>query len=638
MISISWGQVILKEPLSSRQTGYSITAKLNSAEKVVEGEMKAYWVNISSGPVGSVRMHLYLNAFRNRNSTFFSESEGTLSFNKENAGWIEINYLRDKKGNDLLSTISFVSPDDGNTDDRTVIEILLKEACLPGDTVILNTRFKSKLPAEIIRTGASGNFFFVAQWFPKFGVYEPAGMRYSIKPGWNCHQFHLNSEFYANHSVYDVRLILPQDYVAGTCGLLLNEKDNGDGTKTLTYRAEDIVDFAWTAWPGYAVYKDKWNDVNITLLSPPERKNQVKRQMQAVKNSLEYFTKHVGPYPWPYVTIVDPPYQGNGAGGMEYTTLFTSISVYAIPGNIRLPEMVTIHEFGHAFFMGILASNEFEEPWLDEGVNSFFEGRIVDSYYGINSGLVDLPFIKVPDRYVARASYINSGSRQTVSNAPFSWNYPHQTYSMMSYHKTAVIFETLAGIIGEDIIDEIFHEYYRKWAFRNPSGKDFINIVNEVVAGKPGKPFGNDMNWFFDQTLYGTEICDYRVSDINNRIDLNSVRQNENDSTGTEGKVYRSSVELERTGGIKLPVDVLVHFDNGREVLEHWDGISRTMDYEYNGNEKIQWVKIDPDYKIRMDVNYTNNSMTVDTDREPLNRITYKLVSFIQFFMSFISL
>ena len=148
--------------------------------------------------------------------------------------------------------------------------------------------------------------------------------------------------------------------------------------KLLTYRAEDIVDFAWTAWPGYAVFTDQWKHVKITLLLPHERIDQVERQFTAVKNALEYLEKNVGPYPWPHLTFVDPPAKGEGAGGMEYTTLFTSMSFTGVPAFLHLPEMVTIHEFGHAYFMGILASNEFEEPWLDEGVNQFWE----DQNYG----------------------------------------------------------------------------------------------------------------------------------------------------------------------------------------------------------------------------------------------------------------
>ena len=640
-LQFSPGQIVLKEPLSGRLTGYRIDARLDTLTKIVSSEMETFWVNNSSDKVPDVQLHLYLNAFRSNKSTFNTESRRALKQTDSQSGWIDITSLTGKDHSDLIPVMQYISPDDGNKDDRTVLKINLREPIAPGDTVFLKIKFESKLPARIIRTGYTEDFYFVAQWFPKFGVYEPAGMRYATKGGWNCHQFHANSEFYSDHSVYDVRITLPKRYIVGSGGLLLNETDAGDGYKTLKYRAEDIVDFAWTAWPGYSVFTDQWGNVKITLLLPVEREDQVKRQLQAVKNALEYFTRNVGPYPWPYLTFIDPPAIGGGAGGMEYTTLFTSDSFTGIPGFLHYPEMVTIHELGHAYFMGIMASNEFEEPWLDEGVNTFWEGRIVDNYYGENSGLLDHPFLKISDISSARISYVVSSQRQAASNVEYSWNYPHGTYGMMSYSKAGVILHTLMGIVGEETMNEIFREYYRKWAFNHPSGKDFINVVSEVIKRKYGEKFGKDMNWFFDETLYGTGICDYKVSDIHNDK-LESLQQ---DSTSSDSvkvslsdsdPVYKSVVELERAGEIVLPVDVLIHFNNGDEVKESWDGKSRFKDFLYVDNRKIEWVKIDPEFKIKLDVNYINNSMTLTPDWVPVRRITDKLISFIQFFLNII--
>jgi hypothetical protein len=636
-------QIINKEPLSIRQTYYKIDAKLEPVSKSVTGSMETFWVNNSTDIVPDVQLHLYMNAFRNSKTTFNRESVMRQEVKDSVSGWIDIKLLTDKNGKDLTGLMQYISPDDGNKNDRTVLKIILPKAARPGDTVFLKIDFETKLPSRIIRTGYTDDYFFVGQWFPKFGVYESSGMRYATKGGWNCHQFHANSEFYSNHSVYDVKITVPKEYVVGTGGLLMNEPDTANGKKTMIYRAEDIVDFAWTAWPSYVVFTDQWEHVSITLLLPPERKIQAERQMKAVKNALEYLTKNVGPYPWPYLTFVDPPSKGGGAGGMEYTTLFTSDSFTGIPDYLHIPEMVTIHEFGHAYFMGIMASNEFEEPWLDEGVNTYWEGRIVDQYYGKNSGLIDLPYFKVADITLARITYVASSERQTSTNIEYSWNYPHNTYGMMSYNKPAVILHTLTGLVGEETMNEIFREYYKKWAFRHPSGKDFINVVNEVVTREHGDKFGKDMNWFFDQTLYGTGICDYKVSDIrSDRTGYSSEYSTSKDTAGIisadAGSTYKSVVEIERAGEVMLPVEVLVHFSNGDEILELWDGKSRFKDFTFERKESVQWVKIDPDYKIKMDVNYINNSMTMNPDRIPVRRLTNKFITFMQFFISFISL
>jgi len=638
-------QIVLKEPLSDRLTGYTIDAKLDPVTKTVVANMKAFWVNNSRNVVPDIQLHLYMNAFRSSKTTFNIESGDSPSDEKSGNGWINIKSFTDRNGTDLVPRMEFISPDDGNMEDQTVLRVVLPKPAVPGDTVFISVSFETRLPSNIIRTGYSGDFYFVGQWFPKFGVYEQAGMRYAITGGWNCHQFHANSEFYSNHSVYDVKITLPKEYVVGSGGMLIDEVDPyGDGkSKTLTYRAEDIVDFAWTAWPGYKVYTQQWQHIKISLLLPNERTDQVERQFAAVINALEYFTKNVGPYPWPHLTIVDPPAKGSGSGGMEYTTLFTSASFYMMPDFIHMPEMVTIHEFGHAYFMGILASNEFEEPWLDEGVNSFLEERIMDHYYGENSGMIDHPLLKISDKSLSRLSYVNSGGRQVVSNIEFSWKYPHDTYGMMSYNKTATWLYTLMGIIGEETTNEVFREYYKKWAFKHPSGDDFVDIVNEVVTRRYGDKFGPDMNWFFDQTLYGTGICDYKVANCSsNKIKVPEGTINGGDSLVKNlvltDSLYKSSVELERVGDVMLPVEVLIHFKNGKEILEMWDGKSRFKDYTYTRTSKIEWVKIDPEFKIRMDVNYINNSMTADPDYVPVRRLTNKFISFMEFLINYFSL
>jgi len=646
-------QIINPEPLSQRLTDYILDVRLNTESKTVSGSMEAFWVNFTSEEVPDVRLHMYMNAFRNRNSTFYRESGGSPGSRAIDRGWIDIISFTDREGNDLLPEAKYISPDDGNPDDSTVLQVILPEPVKPGDTVFINVEFETKLPSSIRRTGYTDDFYFVAQWFPKFGVYEPAGMRERTESGWNCHQFHRNSEFYANHSVYDVKITVPEDYVVGSGGMFLNETvADAEGNKTLTIRAEDIVDFAWTAWPGYSVYTDKWNHVNITLLLPEVRKDQVERQFVAVKNALEYLTENVGPFPWPHLTFVDPPTIGSGAGGMEYTTLFTSASANRMPECLHMPEMVTVHEFGHSYFMGILATNEFEEPWMDEGINSFWEARIMDHYWGENSGLIDHPLLKVPDKSYSRLSYVRSDNRQLASNDEYSWNYPRGTYGMMSYHKATTWLYTLMGIVGEETINEIFKEYYKRWAFRHPCTSDFIEVVNDIVIKIHGDKFGPDMNWFFDQVLYGTGICDYKVNSFRN-IELRDDEVNnsgkdslnltaESDSTektpGDEELQYRSIVQVERAGEVMLPVDILVHFENGNEVTETWDGLARYMDYTYEGKGKVEWVKIDPEYKLRMDVNFINNSLTADPDRVPVRNIMNKLMSAIEFCLSCITL
>lgn len=637
------GQTIFDRPLSDRITGYDISSTLDPAKHTVSGDMTAWWINKSDKPVNDAMLHMYLNAFSSNKSSFASDGQWSPA-GDEGWGYVKIKSIADGSANDLKKTMRFVSPDDGNIYDRTVLQLTLPEPVMPGDTLKLRIAFESKLPSPIIRTGYNEDFYFVGQWFPKFGVYETAGMRQREADGWNCHQFHPHSEFYSDYSVYNVSVTMPVEFVAGSGGILIEETDNGDSTKTIKWKAEDIVDFAWTAWPGYQVVKKKWRGVDITLLTSEKGLKVADNQFTAAINALEYLDTRVGPYPWPHLTVVDPPVKGSGAGGMEYTTLFTSSGGGMVPSFFKMAESVTVHEFGHAYFMGILASNEFEEPWLDEGVNSYWEQRIVDASYGDGYGWLNLPFLKLSDTDQGRTSYISNPSKQSATNDLPSWMYPHDTYDMMSYSKTAVWLHTLEGLIGTQTMDNIFREYYRRWAFRHPSGRDFIEVVNDVVKNELGDRFGENMNWYFDQVLYGNEICDYRLSGIENHkirsysgiVDGDSVTFKRSDRSGDT--TYLSTVSIERAGGIMLPVKVLVHFDNGDEKMEEWDGKARYKDFEYTGTRQVTWAKIDPFDEIDLDVNRINNSWTDNPRFTAARRMTDKFIYLMQMMISILTI
>jgi len=248
--------------LSPRIANYNITVSLNPRTKILDGNMILNWKNPSTDTIHELRFHMYLNAFKNTESTFWKESGGKLRWNeaKENNrmiwGWINIDEMKTGTGTDLTNRIHYIRPDDQNEKDQTVIVVPLVKPVMPGDSIRLFIKFQSKLPKIFARTGYSRDYFLVAQWFPKIGVYEPAGMRYALKGRWNCHQFHAHSEFYANFGVYKVHITLPENYIVGAVGKLQGEKQNGDSTKTYHYLATDVIDFAWTASPHYKVVED----------------------------------------------------------------------------------------------------------------------------------------------------------------------------------------------------------------------------------------------------------------------------------------------------------------------------------------------------------------------------------------------
>src|SRR5207253_6384825 len=130
----------------------------------------------------------------------------------------------------------FIASDDGNPDDRTVVSASLPQPVQPGATLTIEVTWTARVPRPVSRTGVIGNYYFIAQWFPKLGVLQD--------DGWNCHQFHSGTEFFSDYGVYDVRLMVPATWVVGATGV-----ERPDGPHH--FYQEDVHDFAWTTSPDY---------------------------------------------------------------------------------------------------------------------------------------------------------------------------------------------------------------------------------------------------------------------------------------------------------------------------------------------------------------------------------------------------
>ncbi len=623
------------KPLSPRIANYKMDVRLLPETKTVEGKEILTWKNTSRDTIRDLQFHMYMNAFKNTKSTFYQEGGhrfrgGSDEKRKDSEwGWIKILKMKDDSGNTLTKRMKYIQPDDDNIYDQTVMRVELVKPVLPDSVIVLEIDFQTKLPKAVARSGYVRDFFLVAQWFPKIGVYEVPGQRYAKTGGWNCHQYHANTEFYADYGNYDVKITLPKEYVTGATGIEKETKLNTDGTKTVNYYAEDVVDFAWTASKRYKIFSDVWNHVTIKAMVQPEHSQFKKRLITAVKNALEYYNIHVGEYPYTTVTIVDPPYYAGAVGGMEYPTFFTTFTIWGIPENIKFIESVTVHEFGHNYFMGLLATNEFEEAWMDEGFNTYLETRIMNHYYGEKTSAIDFYGFHAGDFEMMRSGYVGMTNPKIAPTATPAWKFPYG-YSTFTYSKTATWMTMLERLIGTGTMDEIMKTYYKRWRFKHPAAKDFIAVVNEIVKKNHANKFGKDMNWYFDQVLYGTGVCDYKLSRIRNvkvkkdkGVFDNPADTLNNNKISKDSTLYKSELLVERLGEVKMPVEILVHFSNGFEKLEHWDGKGRYKNFKYQKPYKIAWAKLDPYNKLTMEINLKNNSLNI----KPRTSVVWKYVS-----------
>jgi hypothetical protein len=561
---------------------YEIQVRLDAEAKRLDGRERVTLLNRTSQPVSELYFHLYPNAFRGPDSTFMRESPGTArqAAAEDNWGWMDVTSLRLATGGDLLA---------GATVDDTLMRVPLPAPLEPGRSIDLDLEFSVQLPRVIARMGHQDDHFTVAQWFPKLAALIEGR-------GWVAHHYHANSEFFANFGRYRVEITLPERFVVGASGVPAGERGNGDGTKTLTFEARSVHDFAWVANPGFQDARARAGDVEIRLLYLPENEGLRDRFLDAAVASVEHFSRWYGPYAYPLLTVAAVPF--DAGGGMEYPTLVT-VNDYGVPlSGLLLEEQVTIHEIAHQWWYGMVASNEFEEAWLDEGFTSYSTRKLADLLYGPEQSMGRVFGLNVDQLGTERGQYMSVARQDPVVQPSWEFSSP-SSYAGNVYAKASLILGTLEGHLGEELMGEVMRTYFQRFAFAHPTTEDFIDIVHEVS--------GRDFSGFFQDALYSPVIFDYAVESL-------SVRR----GAGGLSSDLRSEVTVTRLGVGATEVDVVTTFQDGHQEWEAWDGVALYQRYEYVRSSPAVKVEVDPERKLLLDVNWANNSHTTWYNWEPV--------------------
>jgi hypothetical protein len=659
--------------LSDRVVDYRIDATLDPVRHTVSGKQALTWRNRSAREVRSVYLHLYMNAFESANSTFLTEKrrgtgEGRRTPTIKDGEWGHIE-LRTVTQAAAKVDWSFVHPDGGAAQDHTVVRLDLPAPVAGGASTTLDIEFLTKLPRVIARTGYFGSFHLVGQWFPKIGVLELAGERGALEPRWNVHEFHINSEFYADFGNYDVRLTVPKGYAVGATGELQGAPSEHDGLVTSHYVQGDVHDFAWTADNRSArPLEGSWSgagspDVKLTVIYPPEYAASAAPAMQAAKDALRYFSDTLGPYPYKTLTVVIPPYNADAASGMEYPTFFTAHGFKDVePGSLQstLLDQVTIHEFGHGYFYGILGSNEFEEPVLDEGLNEFWDARMMrERRQHLQASLAPMRAIGMRPAFAIFDLERMSAPREEPADAPGqnSWNRLQGLGPV--YSRSATVMRDLEERIGKDAMERGFKEYYRRWKFRHPSVAD----LRETLADASGQRA--IVEAVFAQQIYNTSKVDDRIEAITSleelpqagtqqvkgawaeesadaldkRIDAirNQWKKAHPEAKQGAGPFpFVTTVTLRRRGAA-VPQTLVVKFADGSAETVNWNNSEKWQRVTWKRPAKAVSAELDPKRMHYLDVNKLDDSRSVQADTRASRRWGSDFAAFVQILFALIA-
>lgn len=594
---------------------YRIEATWDGERKTLVGRETVVFVNRTSRELPDVLLHLYLNGFRNTRSTLWRglpRPGGSGDF-----GFCELKRVALPDGTDLTRRVSFATEANDNPDDRTLARVALPRPVAPGAALTLEIDFESRLPRGLLRTGWKDDFVFAGQWFPKLARATDAG--------WRGRPYFASTEFLADFGDYDVMLLLPAEVrgrVAVT-GRVVDEKEEGAGSVRVRARAEDVHDFAFAFSPRFEVKRETvapagMPKVDVLLFLQPDHRPSRERYLSAAREGLALLGEWLTPYPYPVLTIVDPP-TGSGAEAMEYPTLFTGGTGWLVPASSGEPGALVLHELAHQWFQAMVATDEVSEAHLDEGLVSWVSARATTRILGTPRPVVEAFGVPVPLRSLRRP-LPEGESQDALDEAAFSRSDPtlRETWRALgeagrtnAYSRSALLLESVARTTGEGPFFAALKEYARRFAFRHPSTADFLDVVGEVAG-----PEAKDL---LARGWASAGAVDYAVTRAaTNRAEPAAGYVGDGPrrawrAPAGPGRTWESTVVVQRLGEVAWPVEVELRFEGGQKVTRRWDGRAEWKEWRFAGPRLLSAV-VDPRHACLLDVNRLNDGLRTEPD------------------------
>lgn len=571
-----------------QEVDYRIQVNLDDKNRLLEGNWEIDYTNHSSETLTYLWIHLWPNAYKNDSTALakqFLKQKNPAFYRtpEKDRGFID-NLRFESNGKPLLWNYHQQHID--------ICQVKLAEPLLPGKTVTIQTPFRVKIPvAPLSRLGHSGDAFYISQWYPKPAVFD--------KDGWHAMPYLDQGEFYSEFGSFEVTITLPANYVVAATGMLQSDQErqwmdsiaqatsmltafpspagfpeSSPVLKTLTYKQNNIHDFAWFADKRFRIMQSKvtlphsGREVKTAVFFTDDRPDLWKKAATYVDSAVYYYSLWNGDYPYDYCSAID----GVGTwGGMEYPMV-------TIIGKTNSPlalEDVIVHEVGHNWFYGILGSNERDHAWMDEGINTANELRYFSrglkehthagsAIYGLHNfpGFLGIHALSMED--FGRFEYLMNARQHNDQPASLSSDeFTTSNYAAVVYVKTALAFDFLRQYLGDALYDSCMHAYFSQWKFRHPGPNDLRKVFEEHS--------GKNLDWFFDGLINSDHKTDVAISSIKPLHDENLI----NPSGHSFG------ITLNNRGSIALPVK-LSAYKNGEIQSSKWfEG--------FNGKQKVDF-------------------------------------------------
>lgn len=587
---------------------YTMSVRLDPASHSYAGLQRLVYTNNSPDTIREVYYHLFYEAFKpgsmmdQRDSTLPDSRLGIRRLSRSDQGGVNVEALT-QEGSEIRWRV-----------EETTLHAYLARPIPPGGSTTLDMRWTTFIPRLKRRGGWMSNEgieYSMSQWYPKMAEYDRAG--------WHNDEY-VSREFYGVFGTFDVSITLPGRYIVGGTGVLQNPQEVGcgyelgavdttilyprtnDELKTWIFHAEDVHDFAWVADPDYAHQIARAGGTTIHALYNRDYANLWRDVDPWARAIMGYFGRRFGPYLWPSFTVAQA-----GDGGMEYPMLIM-ITGNRTPGSLA---GVIAHEMGHQWYYGMMANNETEEAWMDEGFAQYLTAEARRDVFGLERFASENPYTGL-ERIVrpwSRAPWAHAGAFYNLAeddhDEPLSTWHDHFREGATAgtvYSSGEATLRMLQSMVGDSLFDLGMQRYHANWHFHHPSMRDYESSMEEAT--------GLRLDWFFHQWILNTtRRVDYALDAV----------ESERDGDG-----YKTRLEMSRRADGLMGFDVTLHYEDGSTAAAHvspeiwtkpgvefnlprWTWMQREYSAAFRTPKRVVRAEIDTALMM-LDIDRTNNS------------------------------
>lgn len=519
-----------------QEADYVMDIILDDESQIIYGEETITYTNNSPDALGYLWLQLDQNV-RAKDSNTHKVRNGKMKTKmsyieigrqfSDFDGGFKIEHVKDMRGKDLDYTVN-----------QTMMRIDLKSPLASKGSISFEVKWWYNIN-DRLKIGGRGGY----EYFPEndnylytIAQYYPRMCQYSDIEGWQNKQFLGSGEFALSFGNYTVNLTVPGDHVVASTGVLQNpksvltteqlsrlvkakssdmpimiitqqeaetaEKGKVKKSKTWSFKAKNVRDFAFASsrkfiWDAMAV--EQSDNTVMAMSYYPKEGNPLweKYSTKAVAQTIETYSDHTFDYPYPVAISVHalnigmeyPMICFNG-GRPETDGTYSPMTKHAMIS-------VIIHEVGHNYFPMIVASDERQWTWMDEGLNTFLQyltekefDRNYPSRRGEPRKIVD--YMKGDKKKIAPIMTNSESLHQFGNNA---------------YGKPATALNILREtVMGRELFDYAFKEYANRWKFKHPAPADFFRTMEDASAV--------DLDWFWRGWFYTNEHVDISIDDV----------------------------------------------------------------------------------------------------------------------------